>query len=192
MRAFLSLASGCSMIAALAACATTSPGPASGGAAATPGPAPTSTTTPGASEPPLSLLEPATPAELRALLAASGPTATIVNVWATWCEPCVAEFPDVLRAAREARPRGVRMMFVSADFESEHGAAEKFLRQSGVDFTTYVKKGDDQAFIDGLNPSWSGSLPATMIFDGRGNLRFFREGDIDYAALTAAIDVVLD
>ena len=50
----------------------------------------------------------------------------------------------------------------------------------------------DQGFIDGLNPSWSGSVPATMIFDGRGNLRFFREGDIDYAALTAAIDVVLD
>ncbi len=167
---------------AVAGCASS--GAASGGPAA-----PVGT---GSSTVAVTLLAPATPAELRAALLAPGAQATVVNVWATWCEPCVREFPDVLRAARDAKPRGVRMMFVSADFESERDEAVAFLQKSGVDFTTYVKTGEDQAFIDGLNPSWSGSIPATMIFDAQGNLRFFREGDIDYAALTAAIDVVLD
>lgn len=140
----------------------------------------------------LRILEPATPQVLSAALRAPGARATIVNVWATWCEPCVREFPDIVRAARDAKPRGVRMMFVSADFESERDEAEAFLRAQGVDFTTYVKLGEDQAFIDGLDPSWSGSIPVTMIFDAQANLRFIREGDIDYEALTAAVDAVLD
>jgi len=141
---------------------------------------------------PASLLTPASPDELRKLLAAPGAKATLVNVWATWCEPCVKEFPDVLRAGRDAKARGVRTMFVSADFESERSNAEAFLAKQGVDFTSYVKTGDDQAFIDALSKSWSGSIPATMIYDAQGNLRFFREGEIDYAGVTAALDSVLE
>lgn len=138
------------------------------------------------------LLQPVTPAELAAVLRAPGARLSVVNVWATWCEPCVREFPDILRAGREAAPRGVRTVFVSVDFEAERASAEAFLRAQGVDFTTYVKSGDDQAFIDGLSREWSGSIPATMLFDAQGNLRYFREGDIDHATLSAAIDAVLE
>ena len=138
------------------------------------------------------LLQPVTPAELAAVLRAPGARLSVVNVWATWCEPCVREFPDILRAGREAAPRGVRTVFVSVDFEAERPSAEAFLRGQGVDFTTYVKSGDDQAFIDGLSREWSGSIPATMLFDAQGNLRYFREGDIDHATLSAAIDAVLE
>ena len=141
---------------------------------------------------PVAVLTPATPDELKSLLAAPGAKATLVNVWATWCDPCVREFPDVLRAGRESEKRGVRTLFVSADFERDRPAAEAFLIRYAVEFPTYVKVGDDQAFIDSVSKSWSGSIPTTMIFDAQGNLRFLREGEIDYAGITAALDAILD
>lgn len=173
----------------LSVCAACASAPSSGPSMAPAGAIGSSTTTaPGAGP----LLQPVTPAELAAVLRAPGARLSVVNVWATWCEPCVREFPDILRAGREAAPRGVRTVFVSVDFEAERPSAEAFLRGQGVDFTTYVKSGDDQAFIDGLSREWSGSIPATMLFDAQGNLRYFREGDIDHATLSAAIDAVLE
>jgi thiol-disulfide isomerase/thioredoxin len=135
---------------------------------------------------------PATPDQIHAAIVAPGAQLTVVNVWATWCEPCVREMPAILQVSREARPRGVRTVLVSVDFESERTAAQEFLVKAGADFPTFVKIGDDQSFIDRMSKSWSGSIPVTFIFDPQGNLRFFREGDIDHDGLTAAIDAVLE
>src|SRR6266567_2193287 len=50
-----------------------------------------------------------------------GARAVLVNVWATWCQPCREEFPELMRVARENRPRGLRLLFVSDDFDHAHG-----------------------------------------------------------------------
>jgi thiol-disulfide isomerase/thioredoxin len=113
----------------------------------------------------------------------SGGRAVLVNVWATWCRPCREEMPDLVRLERELSPRGFRLLLVCADFPDERAAAEVFLRKQGVDFTTFFKTGEDMAFIDGLDEKWSGALPASFLYDGKGRLLDSWIGKRDYATL---------
>jgi thiol-disulfide isomerase/thioredoxin len=113
----------------------------------------------------------------------------LLNVWATWCAPCREEFPDLLRVGREYRARGLRLVLVSADFASEE--VGRFLAGQGVDFVTYLKQGDDMRFIDGLDPRWSGALPATIVYDGAGRPLWFRQGRSTYDTLKTRIEEAL-
>jgi len=102
--------------------------------------------------------------------------ATVVNVWASWCAPCRDEFPELREAVQARAADGVRLVLVSADFDEQLPDARKFLATSGVHDTTYLKHDADQRFIDTLNPAWSGSIPATFVYDAAGRRVAFREG----------------
>ena len=116
-----------------------------------------------------------------------GARAVVLNVWATWCGPCREEFPDLIRMERDYRDRGLRMVLVSADFEDQQEEARQFLADQGVGFASFIKTGDDMAFIEALDPRWTGALPATFVYDGRGTLRHFQEGRTHYAALETLV-----
>jgi thiol-disulfide isomerase/thioredoxin len=96
----------------------------------------------------------------------------LLNFWATWCDPCVEEFPDLVKIAGEFQPRGVEMIFVSIDEpENIAGKVEPFLKAQGVVFRTYVKDvKDDEAFINSIDAKWTGAIPATFIYDASGVL----------------------
>jgi thiol-disulfide isomerase/thioredoxin len=134
-------------------------------------------------------LVPADAAAVLRAVRAAGAKAVIVNIWATWCAPCREEFPQIVKLGRDLKERGAALVLVSGDFDDSRDDALKFLADHGVDFTTYLKTGSDEAFIDGFAPEWSGVLPATMVFDGAARLRHFREGRITYQQLR---DLVLD
>jgi thiol-disulfide isomerase/thioredoxin len=123
-----------------------------------------------------SLLQPLSPADLQELLRGSKKP-VVVNVWATWCLPCVEEFPEVLAWAREAQDKA-RVLFVSADFSQRRKLVVKFLQERGVDFVTYLKEGSDEEFIAVLSSQWTGALPATFVFAPGGQLVAFKEGKV--------------
>jgi len=128
-------------------------------------------------------------ADAKALLAEigkPGAKAVLVNVWATWCDPCRAEMPLLLAFAREHAARGLRLVLISADEEEDRDKAKTFLASLGVDFATWRKQGDDMTFIDALDRRWSGALPATFLFDGRARLRRSFYGEVTRAALDEA------
>ena len=123
---------------------------------------------------------------------APGATAVVVNLWASWCGPCREEFPDVIKAARELKPRGVRLLLVSGDFDAGRADAVRFLKEHGVEGPTYITSGGDGEFIDGLAPAWSGALPATLVFDGAGHLKHLHEGKVTYDELKKLVLEVVD
>ncbi|BCW93154.1 MAG: hypothetical protein KatS3mg007_1048 [Thermoanaerobaculum sp.] len=126
-----------------------------------------------------------TPAQLQEeLRKASVPV--VVNVWATWCRPCVEEFPEILEFARNNQGN-VKVMLVSADFSSRRELVEKFLRERGVGFVTYLKQGSDEAFVEALSPQWSGALPATFVFAPGGKLVTWFERQVTEAELEDAV-----
>jgi len=134
------------------------------------------------------------PAKLETVQAAirkPGARAVLVNVWATWCEPCVEEMPDIVRAWRAHKADGLRLVLVSADDEDGRAAAEKFLAAQGIDFDTFMKVGDDMAFINGLDPRWSGALPVSFLFDGRGKVVQFWPRQITHQELTTKLTELL-
>jgi len=120
-----------------------------------------------------SQIVPVDTAGYRAVLAAARGGPVLVNFWATWCVPCIEEFPDIQRLRSVYGPRGLRVLFVSIDRQADaQTKVARFLRQHGVDFTTYIKKpGNDEGFINAVSSDWSGALPATVLYDAKGALR---------------------
>ena len=120
-----------------------------------------------------------------------GAKAVLVNMWATWCGPCREEFPNIVKLARRYQARGLRVVFVSADAEDKLADVKRFLAKQGVDFPSYLKAEKDQEFINGIDPRWSGALPATFIYDGGGKLRDFWEGSASYGEFERKILEIL-
>jgi thiol-disulfide isomerase/thioredoxin len=116
----------------------------------------------------------------------------LVNVWATWCDPCRREFPGLLAVERKLAERGLTLILVSADFADQRAKVVQFLAQQGVGFPSYLKDEDDMAFISTLEHRWSGALPATFLYDRRGQLRDFWEGEASYEKLVGKVTSLLD
>ncbi|MGE5235908.1 MAG: redoxin domain-containing protein [Acidobacteriota bacterium] len=125
------------------------------------------------------------------LVREAGGRVVLVNVWATWCEPCREELPALLRVRRELAGKGLEVVLVSADFDTQLAQVRAFLTSQSVDFTTYLKSESDMAFINGLDRAWSGSLPATFIYDRSGKLRDFWEGQATYDQFSAKVKGLL-
>jgi thiol-disulfide isomerase/thioredoxin len=116
-----------------------------------------------------------------------GTTAVLVNVWATWCEPCREEMPDLVRLTRDPKARGVRLLLVSADSQSESAAVAAYLGKLGIKGPSYLKTGDDMKFIDGLDPTWDGTIPTSWLYDAGGRRAHTWNGKISYPELMREI-----
>jgi thiol-disulfide isomerase/thioredoxin len=120
-----------------------------------------------------------------------GARAVLVNVWATFCEPCREEMPALLKVFRARQARGLRLVLISADDEDGRVEAQRVLGGLGVNFPTYLKTGDDMAFINGIDPRWTGALPASFLFDGQGQIRQFWPGQVTARDVGPKIDELL-
>lgn len=97
-----------------------------------------------------------------------GEKVVILNFWATWCAPCVEEFPELIQIQKKHNS-DVELIFVSADFEDSRNDAIEFLDRQGVFFKSFFKIGADDQFISTISKNWTGALPFTVIFDKEGN-----------------------
>jgi len=129
--------------------------------------------------PPISTL---TAAQLNDAVRDAKSPAVILNMWATWCVPCIEELPDLLRLHENYRARGVKLFLVSWDADPK--LAQKFLASKKVDFPSFIKDNSetDPKFIEGIEDKWSGALPATFLFDADGKLVHMWEGKETYEA----------
>ncbi len=94
----------------------------------------------------------------------------MVNMWATWCEPCRWEYPEVVATARKYKQQGLVVMGVSFDEDADLNLVRHFLTKNDPGFPNYrqQREGEDQ-FIRGVSPRWDGSLPFTVIYDRQGH-----------------------
>jgi thiol-disulfide isomerase/thioredoxin len=116
-----------------------------------------------------------------------GTRAVLVNVWATWCEPCREEMPDIARITRDPRARGVRLLLISADSQANSAAVSSYLANLKIAGPSYLKTGDDMEFIDGLDPTWDGTMPTSWLYDAEGNRAHVWNGKISYPELLRQI-----
>jgi len=127
-------------------------------------------------------------AAIRAAVAAPGARAVLVNVWATWCDSCRDELPAVLQFARAHRTDGLRVILVSADDEDQRDQVAAFLTKAGAtNVQAFIKHGDDNAFVNGLDPKWTGALPASLLYDGHGAQKRFWAGPVTGRELESAL-----
>ena len=126
-------------------------------------------------------------AAIKALRSASGKV-RLVNFWATWCGPCVAEFPDLVEIFRMYRGREFEFVTVSANYPDEKAEVLKFLTKQHASMKNLLWNSNDKnALIEAFEPKWQGALPFTMLLGTKGEVLFQKDGAIDPLELKRAV-----
>lgn len=111
----------------------------------------------------------------------------LLNVWATWCGPCVVEFPDLVAIHRSYRNRGVELVTLSADKPQLTDKVREFLKQKQAAVRNYHAQVDAYRLIEAVDPQWSGALPYTMLIAPGGEILYRHMGLIDPLQVRKAI-----
>lgn len=107
---------------------------------------------------------------LKDLITKRGDRSLIVNVWATWCVPCVEEFPELIALDKSYASKGLDVVVVSLDEPEEISTKVlPLLRRMDARMPAYINAFEPSTgLIDALHPKWSGAIPATFVFDRNG------------------------
>ena len=127
-------------------------------------------------------------AGLQALVKNNSDKLRLINVWATWCGPCVTEFPELVNINRMYRRRDFEFISISADEPVKKNKALKFLQEQRASGTNYIFNIDDKyKLIEAVDPKWQGALPYTLVIAPGGKIIYAKEGPIDPAVLKKVI-----
>jgi thiol-disulfide isomerase/thioredoxin len=116
----------------------------------------------------------------------------VYDFWATYCEPCREELPQLVKLEAKLRARGFELVTISADEPERDADASKVIRKLGVTGAAYRKQAqDDDHFINAIDPKWSGAMPALFLYDRNGRKVRSFIGESDLAAVEKAIEKLL-
>ena len=96
----------------------------------------------------------------------------LINFWATWCKPCVKEFPELVKLYNNYKDKNFQLVFISADVPEEiESKVVPFLKSQNVDFVSYYNNFDKpEELINYIDKNWEGAIPSTYVYDKEGNM----------------------
>jgi len=117
----------------------------------------------------------------------------LVNFWATWCDPCREEFPDLVKIDADYRTKGLDFVAISLDDVADmKTTVPKFLREQHATMPVYILDvPDPETIIQIVDGTWQGDMPATFLYDQNGAVVYKHKGPIKPKELRAAIDKLL-
>lgn len=112
----------------------------------------------------------------------------LVNFWATWCGPCIIEYPEFVTIQRMYGERDFQFVSVSMDTPDQAEKALKFLKGKASALPNYIMDTEDKyAVIKVVGSDWDGSLPITLLIEPGGKVAYRVPGTIDALKLKKAI-----
>lgn len=121
----------------------------------------------------------------------------LLNLWATWCAPCVAEIPELLETGRAYRNRGGEVLLLSCDLmvpgvsrEEARSKVGEFVSRKKIDVPVLILDADN---YDAINARFElpGEIPVTLAFDRDGKLVDRQEGRADGARFAEMMERAL-
>ncbi|GAB2768753.1 hypothetical protein GCM10027275_09230 [Rhabdobacter roseus] len=121
-------------------------------------------------------------------------TTYIINFWATWCRPCVAELPHFEEVQANFAHQKVRVLLVSMDFAKDiEDRVVPFIERHNIKSTVWLlNETDANRWIERVDSTWSGALPATLILNPARGRRSFYEKPLDYETLARELSYFTD
>lgn len=133
-------------------------------------------------------LEKLSPAGLGDLLKNNTDELLLVNFWATWCGPCIIEYPEFVTMQRMYGQRDFQFVSISMDTPDQIDKALKFLKGKASALPNYIMDTEDKyEVIKVVGQDWDGSLPITLLIEPGGKVAYRVPGTIDALALKKAI-----
>lgn len=126
-------------------------------------------------------------ADLEPRFQTNSDTVYVVNFWATWCKPCVAELPYFMDLAEAYKTEKVKFLYVSLDFKKQIDTKLKPFLEAGKlkGEVVVITDANSNEWIDKVSKEWQGSIPATLIFNK--DKRNFFEQSFHYEELEAEL-----
>lgn len=104
----------------------------------------------------------------------------LINIWATWCGPCITEFPDLVIIDRMYRGRQFEFISISADKQERKNEVLNFLKTQQASNKNYIFNKDDvYEMIEAVDPEWQGALPYTLLIEPGGKIVYRKQDTID-------------
>ncbi len=117
--------------------------------------------------------------ELQSLFKNDSDKLRLINLWATWCGPCVQEYPEFIDIHRMFRGRDFEFISVSADNLKSKDRALAFLQKKSSALTNYIYSGKNKYdMIEAVDPEWDGALPYTALVEPGGKIVYRKMGPI--------------
>lgn len=124
-------------------------------------------------------LESINEAGIKELLKNNTKKVRLINVWATWCGPCVNELPEFVKINHMYKNRDFEFITISADKPDKKERALEILKKKYVSATNYIFDSDDTyKLIEAIDPKWQGALPYTLIIEPNGKVLYAKQDAI--------------
>jgi thiol-disulfide isomerase/thioredoxin len=118
----------------------------------------------------------------------------IINFWATFCKPCIAELPHFQKLANKYDSKGVKLIMVSLDlkeaFPSRVAAFAKKLKLTSP--VVFLDESNADLFCPVVDSTWSGAIPASIFINNEKGYRKFHEVELTKEKLDAEIKNMLE
>jgi thiol-disulfide isomerase/thioredoxin len=115
----------------------------------------------------------------------------VVNFWATWCPPCVREFPAIAKVYQQYRDRGVDLFAVALNAPEDVADIQQFLAEQKPPFSIYLADPEDKTFNETVLEKWYGEMPLTLVFNAAGQRVLAHRSEITYEELSKRVEALL-
>jgi peroxiredoxin len=125
---------------------------------------------------------------IRALVKNDGKKLRLINVWATWCGPCVTELPEFVAMNRMYRHREFELITIAANSSEEKDKALEMLKKNQVSATNYLFDGGDKyKLMDAVDEKSAGPLPHTILVAPGGKVLYRKSGPCEPLEVKKAV-----
>lgn len=127
--------------------------------------------------------------DLQKKIAETGDQIQVINFWATWCAPCVKELPLFEKLNAERPDVNVSLISIDMDLDPNPEKVYRFVERKKIQSSVYIlQAANPNSWIDSIDATWSGAIPATLIVNSKTGKRTFVERALQEGELDKLVD----